>query len=352
MKKLIGAVIGLAVAACTSTGPTGSSGGSSGASTTAAGTTGGASTGGGSTTGGATTGATTSTTTGGNTGLPVIGGCQIFPADNPWNRDITNDPLDPNSDNYMAYMTQGGANVHPDFGSDPTYGIPYVVVPASQPKVPIQFLYSDSDPGPYPIPPNPPIEAGSDRHILVLENGSCTLYEVGSAQMMTIGGQAGWACNAGAIFHLGSNQLRTDCATSADAAGLPILPGLVRYAEATSGAYHHAVRFTMANTQQAFIHPATHYASGITDTNAPPMGLRLRLKASFDLSSYTGSALAVATALKHYGMLLADNGSDFYLSGETNTSWDDNDLNQLKQIPGSAFEVVQSGTVVLPASCP
>jgi hypothetical protein len=279
--------------------------------------------------------------------LPQISGCAVFPVDNPWNRDISNDPVDPNSNNYIASMNGATKFLHPDFGSNLTYGIPYVVVSGTQPKVPVTFDYDeDSDPGPYPIPPDAPIEGGAgstgDRHILVLERDSCLLYETWNSRFVG----PGWHCGSGAIFNLRSNQLRPDTWTSADAAGLPILPGLVRYDEAvTDGEISHAVRFTVQSTQRAFIHPATHYASSNTNPNSPPMGLRVRLKASYDLSRFTGASRVILTALKKYGMFVADNGSDWYISGATDARWNDNDLNQMKTVPGSAFEVVQTGTI-------
>jgi hypothetical protein len=281
------------------------------------------------------------------TSSPQISGCPVFPADNPWNRDISNDPVDPNSGNYIAHMNGATRFLHPDFGSNLTYGIPYVVVAGTQPKVPVTFDYSDeSDPGPYPIPPDAPIEGGAnstgDRHILVLERDSCLLYETWNSRFVG----PGWHCGSGAIFNLRSNQLRPDTWTSADAAGLPVLPGLVRYDEAVvAGEIRHAVRFTVQSTQRAYIHPATHYASSNTDPNAPPMGLRVRLKASYDLSRFTGASKVILTALKKYGMFVADNGSDWYISGATDSRWNDTDLNQMKTVPGSAFEVVQTGTI-------
>lgn len=279
---------------------------------------------------------------------PQIDGVEIFPPDNPWNRDISNDPVDPNSANYMTNMNGGTKFLHADFGSNPDYGIPFVVVPGTQPKVPMVFDYADdSDPGPYPIPPNAPIEGGAsstgDRHILVLDKDNHKLYETFSSYYVG----PGWQCGSGAIFDLTSNSLRPDYWTSADAAGLPILPGLVRYDEAAvAGEIRHAVRFTVARTQRAFIHPATHYASSFTDSNLPPMGLRVRLKANYDLTRFTGAARAILVALKKYGMLLADNGSDWYITGASDPRWDDNDLNQLKTVPASAFEVVQSGPII------
>lgn len=279
--------------------------------------------------------------------LPRIGGCQVFPNDNPWNRDISNDPVDPNSPNYIAHMNGNSKFLHPDFGSNPTYGIPFVVVPGTQPKVPVSFAYSDeSDPGPYPIPPDAPVEGGAastgDRHVLVLEKDSCHLYETYDSHYVG----PGWSCGSGAIFDLTSNRLRPDYWTSADAAGLPILPGLVRYDEVAAGFVNHAIRFTVQSTQRAFIHPATHYASSNIDPNAPPMGLRVRLKSSYDISRFTGAARVILAAMKKYGLILADNGSDWYFTGATDSRWDDNDLNQLKTVPGNAFEVVTSGTII------
>lgn len=293
----------------------------------------------------------------GQAGQPQPGGalagtCSIFPADNPWNRDISEDPLDPNSDVYMKEMNaSGGAMMHPDFGSDPTYGIPFILVPGSQAKVPVSFMYaSESDPGPYPIPLNAPIEGATDptgdRHVLVIDKDACKLFELFDAHPQS----ASWQAGSGALFDLKSNVLRPDQWTSADAAGLPIFPGLVRYEEAvTLGEIKHALRFTMHTTQNAFVHPATHAASSNTSANVPPMGLRVRLKASFDVSAFKGASKAVVAALKRYGMFLADNGSNWYLSGEASsgsTKWNDEDLAQLKKVPASAFEVVKLGPIV------
>ncbi len=274
---------------------------------------------------------------------PQIGGCSIFPADNPWNQDISTLPVDPKSSAYLASMNASTTNLHPDFGSDPTYGIPYVVVPATQPFVPLSFLYADqSDPGPYPIPANAPIEFGNDHHILVLQSGTCMLYEIYHAQYVN----PGWNADSGAIFNLKSDALRPNYWTSADAAGLPILPGLVRYDEVQSGAITHALRFTVQATQDGFIHPATHFADNNPDPNVPPMGLRVRLKASYDISSFTGESLVILTALKKYGMFIADDGADWYISGTTDSRWNANDLNQLLTVPGSSFEVVQTGPII------
>jgi hypothetical protein len=268
-----------------------------------------------------------------------IAGCAVFPADNPWNRDVSRDPVDPRSDAYIASIG-AGRTLHPDFGSDPDYGIPWTTVPGSQARVPMTFLYADeSDPGPYPFPADAPVEAGGDRHVLVLDRDNCRLYETFDSRYVA----PGWRCGSGAVFDLRSNALRPDGWTSADAAGLPILPGLVRRDEVKSGSIRHALRFTARRTQRAYVAPATHFASSSTDLSLPPMGLRVRLKASYDLSRFRGDALVVLSALKTYGMFLADNGSDWFITGETNRLWDDDDLDQLKSVPGSAFEAVQHG---------
>jgi hypothetical protein len=280
-----------------------------------------------------------------STGSPVIGGCPVFPSDSPWNRDISHDPVDPLSDAYVGSIGASG-HLHPDFGSDPSYGIPYVVVPASQPQVPIDFTaYGDqSDKGPYPIPPNAPVESGSDAHVLVLQQGACKLYEMFNSSYSGAGDHH-WNADSGAVFNLNSNALRPDGWTSADAAGLPILPGLVRRDEVRAGVIRHAIRMTVVHTQRGFIHPATHFASSSTNPDLPPMGLRLRLKASFDVSSFPPDARVILTAMKTYGLIVADNGSNWYFTGATDPSWNDDQLNTLKSVPGSAFEVVRSGQI-------
>lgn len=270
-------------------------------------------------------------------------GCPVFPADNPWNQDISQAPLNTKSDAYIQSINAGKTKLYPDFGSNPDYGIPYVVVDNSIPKSEVTAEYADeTDAGPYPIPANPAIEAGGDRHMLLFQKDECKLYELYAA----VKEGAHWLVGSGAIFDLRSNALRPDSWTSADAAGLPIFPGLVRYDEVKSGKITHALRFTVSKTQKAYIHPATHYASNSTDENRPPMGLRLRLKANFDLSGYTGDSLVILQALKTYGMIVADNGSDWYISGATDTRWDDEDLNQIKNVPGSAFEAVDTGALI------
>lgn len=270
---------------------------------------------------------------------PTIAGCPLFPAGDAWRRDISRTRLDPHS---AAWVRSIGAtlHLHPDFGSDPSYGIPYSVVPASQKRVPIRFTaYGDqSDPGPYPVPSTARIEAGGDRHVLVASR-NCHLYELYDAHRSG----KGWAAASGAVFDLRSSRLRPDGWTSADAAGLPILPGLVRPDEIRAGHIDHALRFTAPRTQRGFIHPATHQAGSTSSAGVPPMGARFRLKASFSLRGYHGAALIIARALKTYGMFLADNGSPWFLSGATYRGWNDSDLDQLKQIPGSAFQAVYTG---------
>lgn len=293
-------------------------------------------------------------------GSPMLGGCPMFPPDNAWNRDISKDPVDPNSASYINYILQSGSYLHPDFGSDPgtgeLYGIPYLVVPESEPEIAINFTAygNQSDAGPYPIPLNAPIEGGSgsggDRHVLAVRSGECKLYELYRAFPQA----SAWNADSGAVFDLRANTLRPAGWTSADAAGLPILAGLVRYDEVAAGVIRHAVRFTVASTQKAYITPARHWASSNLNPNAPPMGLRLRLKASYDLSGFTGQARVILIALKQYGMLVADNGSSWYITGAADARWDNDDLGQLKDVPGSAFEVVQvqPGTLCTPTSAP
>ena len=259
-----------------------------------------------------------------------------------------------------AYINFIGSTklLHPDFGTfwdGEPIGIPYVVVPGDQPLVPVAFLYGDeSDAGPYPIPPTPPIEGGADstgdRHILMLGLERCQLHELYYAWPPGSSGDPyndRWYAGSGAIFDLRSDGLRPDGWTSADAAGLPILPGLVRYDETVEkGVIPHALRFTVRATQKGYIHPATHYASTSTDPTRPPMGLRLRMKASYSCSAYSSEVQVICTAMKKYGMFVADNGSDWYVSGAHDPRWDDDRLGDLKKIPGSAFEAVYTGEIV------
>jgi len=273
---------------------------------------------------------------------PLIGGCAVLPGDNAFNRDVSRDPVDPRSADYIDSIGPN-EHLHPDFGSNPDYGIPFSVVDRSQPPVPIRFnAYADeSDPGPYPIPAGAPIEAGSDHHVLVLQRGTCRLYELYAARRVG----AGWEADSGAVFDLRSNALRPEGFTSADAAGLPILPGLLRYDEVRSGAIHHAIRVTVTRTQRAYVHPATHFASDSSNPRLPPMGLRLRLKASFDISAFPADARAILQAMKTYGMIVADNGSDWFFGGATDPRWNDDQLDTLKSVPGGAFEAVRSGAL-------
>jgi hypothetical protein len=276
------------------------------------------------------------------------GRCLVFPASSPWHKNVAKLPVSPRSSAYIAAIG-AGLDLHPDFGSNLTYGIPYAVVPAGQPKVPIHFTaYGDeSDKGPYPIPPGAPVEGGSsatgDRHVLVVQAGACRLYELYSAYPNANGS---WNAASGAVFNLRTNHLRPDGWTSADAAGLPIFAGLIRYDEIRRGRIDHAIRFTAPRTQAGFIHPATHFASSSSDPDLPPMGLRLRLKASFDISHFPRVARIILRAMKTYGLILADNGSPWYFQGATDPRWDDNALDTLKTVPGSAFEVVQTGPIL------
>ncbi|MEY2474352.1 MAG: hypothetical protein QOK28_3681 [Actinomycetota bacterium] len=277
------------------------------------------------------------------------GACPVFPADNAWNTDISAYPVNPNSANYVASIG-ASTNLHPDFGTfwdGAPIGIPFVHVGAGQPLVPVSFDYADeSDPGPYPIPPNAPIEGGAnstgDRHVLVVDDAHCVLYETWDSHKNA---DNSWHAGSGAKFDLRSNALRPDSWTSADAAGLPIYAGLVRYDEVQAGAINHALRFTVSRTQRGYIHPATHYASSSTDANLPPMGLRLRMKASYSCAALSREVQVICTALKHYGMFVADNGSNWYISGQHDPRWNDDALGDLKTIPGSAFEAVSTGSI-------
>jgi hypothetical protein len=273
-------------------------------------------------------------------------GCTILPASNALNEEVARAPVDRNSTNYVASIGLD-AHLHPDFGRNPSYGIPYVVVSRGQPRVPVRFdEYADeSDPGPYPIPPNASVEGAGeagDRHVLVLQRGRCRLYELYDAQR----DGRGWRASNGAVFNLRSNALRPAGWTSADAAGLPIFPLLVRYPEVAGGRIDHALRVTVPRTQRAYIHPATHFASSSSDTSLPPMGLRLRLKADYRLAGFSGQALVILRALKRYGLIVADNGSPWYLTGAPSPRWDEASLAQLKRVPGMAFEAVTSGAIV------
>lgn len=278
-------------------------------------------------------------------------GKRLFPADNAWNRDVSRDPADPNSDALIASIGLQKP-LHPDFGTvwnGAPIGIPYVVVSGAQAKQAVRFEYADeSDAGPYPIPPNPPIEGGEksdgDRHILMLDRDNWKLYELFSAHR----DGAGWRAGSGAIFDLKSNKQRPAGWTSADAAGLPILPGLVRYDEVVEeGEITHALRFTIVHSRRAYVAPATHFASRSNNPNLPPMGMRVRLKANVDVSGFPKEAQVILRALKKYGMIVADNGSDWFLSGAPDMRWNDDNLNTLKRVRGRDFEVVKMGEAVV-----
>lgn len=289
---------------------------------------------------------------------PTIDGCLIYPADNIWNVPVDKLPLDPKSASYIKSIDSGGNhNLHPDFGqgvwppgSNAPIGIPYISVPDSEPLIDINFIWfgDESDPGPYPIPLNAPIEGGpdsdGDRHVLSLEHTNCLLYELYFATPN--GGQ--WDAGSGSIYDLTVNgPFRTDGFTSADAAGLPILPGLIRYDEVNAGVIRHAIRFTSPVSQNKHIWPARHDA-GDANSKFPPMGARLRLKENFDISGFSPSVQVILQALKTYGMILADNGSGWYLSGEPNENWDNDTLvPELSDVPGTAFEVVDTSVLMI-----
>lgn len=277
---------------------------------------------------------------------------RMFPADNAWNKDISSEPLDPSSDVLIA-TCGANAQLHPDFGTTwlgSPIGIPYVVVNGNQAKVPVSFYYAgESDPGPYPVPRDAPIEGGAsstgDRHVLVLDSDNWKLYELFDAHPVNGGDR--WTAGSGAVFDLSSNALRPAGWTSADAAGLPILPGLVRYDEVVEQKeIRHALRFTCPTTRRAYVAPARHFASSRTDASQPPMGMRLRLKSTVNISGFPPDVQVILRALQKYGMFLADNGSSFYLSGAHDMRWNDDELGAMKQLHGRDFEVVKMGPLV------
>ncbi|MEX2108172.1 MAG: hypothetical protein WD827_04710 [Solirubrobacterales bacterium] len=293
---------------------------------------------------------------------PDLGGCPVFP-DPPaslsprapslpnqaaWNQDISKAPIARNSGATIAYINaHGGSFLHPDFGSPRPYGFPYSVVGTGQSMLPVRYTAygSESDRGPFPIPLNAPVEGGrgsdGDRHVLAIDRARCTLYELYRAFPMH-GGGAHWNADSGVEWDLRSTELRPDSWTSADAAGLPIFPGLIRFDEVATGHVDHAIRVTFDSTRDAWVHPASHCAGDTSNPNAPAMGTRLRLKAGYGLGRFRGAAKVISTALKRYGMIVADNGSNWFFGGTSDRRWDDENLNQLKRIPGSAFQVVKS----------
>jgi hypothetical protein len=272
--------------------------------------------------------------------IPGAPGCAVFPSTNVWNKRV--DSLPTRSDSRTLMRSIGlGAPLHPDFSSiaGGDYGIPYNVVGADVTGQQVTFQYADeSDAGPYPIPADVRIEGGSDRHILVVDRTTCVLYELFDARRV----DGAWRAGSGAIWDMDSNALRPRGWTSADAAGLPILPGLARYDEVAAGAIRHALRFTTDETRRRFIFPARHFASDSDAATLPPMGLRIRLKASVDVSGFGPQSRVILRALKRYGMILADNGSPLYVTGAPDRGWDDDDLHDLHAITGDDFEVVDT----------
>ena len=286
---------------------------------------------------------------------PTVSGCPTLPTDNIWNARVDALPVHPRSASYISSIG-ATTGLKADFGAGlwngGPIGISFVTVPGTQPKVPVRFDYADeSDSGPYPIPPNPPIEGGAssdgDRHVLVVDRDNCVLYELFGAYPQPDGT---WTAGSGAIFPLTSNALRPAGWTSADAAGLPILPGLVRYEEVAAGQIAHALRFTAQVTQRAYVWPARHFASSNTSLSVPPMGIRVRLKANVDISRFSPETRVLLQALKTYGMLLADNGSNWYVSGVPDERWNNTTLRELANVKGSSFEVVDTASLMVNAN--
>jgi hypothetical protein len=282
---------------------------------------------------------------------PTIAGCPVFPADNAWNTDISNLPVDSHSASWLANSGGPSLRIHPDFGDSGTsmpYGIPFIVTNSSHPMVNVTFQYADeSDPGPYPFGPDTPIEGGAgsggDQHAIMLDSSNCTLYELYDANYSPQGSTAG----SGAIWNLRSDALRPSGWTSADAAGLPILPGLLRQDEVAAGLVRHAIRMTVQTTDKLFIWPARHQAGSVSDPSYPPMGARFRLKGSVDISHFSRDTQVVLTAMKHYGLMVADNGSNWYFQGAAQPGWDNAMLDELKSIPVSDFEAVDTSSLII-----
>ena len=299
---------------------------------------------------------------------PGIEPCSVFPdppaslsprapslaTEAAWNQDISKAPRDPRSAAYIAYInSHGGDHLHPDFGSPRPYGFPYSVVGAGQRRLPVHYTaYGDeSDPGPFPVPAGAPVEGGNhsdgDRHVLVVDRAGCKLYELYRA-FYVARPRPHWNADSGTAWDLRSPARRPDGWTSADAAGLPIFPGLIRYDEVAAGHLEHAIRVTFDSTRNAWVHPASHCAGDTGSGNAPAMGTRLRLEAGYGLGGFSGASKTIAEAMKRYGLIVADNGSNWYFGGSSDRRWDDENLDQLKRIPGSAFEVVASAAGVHP----
>ncbi len=290
--------------------------------------------------------------------LSSLNGFVPFPAANLWNTDISAAPVDPNSAGFIQFI--GGTKpVHADFGAGlyagQSMGIPYQVVTGTQAKVAIKLgaYASEDDPGPMPVPSNALIEGypkpgDGDRHVLVLDKDACWLYELGAAKLKN----GAWSADAAAVWDMTISEQRPYTWTSVDAAGLSVFAGLARYDEVAAGAIHHALRFTVPQSQRAFTPPASHWASSLTSTNAPPMGMRLRLKAGFDISGFSKQNQVILTALKKYGMILADNGSAMYISGAPDDRWSNDDLHHLGSLTASDFEVVQMQQIYTPSNVP
>jgi hypothetical protein len=268
--------------------------------------------------------------------------CQVFPADNIWNADISTLPVHGQSAQWLASMSSSTTNLHPDFGGPP-YGFPHNIVNNTHATVSVTFQYaSESDPGPYPLGSDTLIENGSDRHALIINSQTCTLYELFGLS----GSGSSWTAGSGAIFPLGSDALRPLGWTSADAAGLPIFPGLVRWDEVQAGAIRHAIRFTAMQSDRSFLWPARHQAGTASNPSLPPMGARFRLKSAYDISRFSAQAQVIVLAMQHYGLILADNGSNWFFSGTEDASWPDTLLSELKTIPASQFDAVDESSLM------
>jgi hypothetical protein len=287
-----------------------------------------------------------------------LNGFVPFPASDLWNENIAGAPVDPNSDAIINFIG-GTTPLHPDFGSGlyagQSIGIPYIVVSGTPPvKITLTEYGDESDPGPMPVPGNAPIEGypkpgSGDRHVLVLDRDNCWLYELYNAHATKNGN---WNAGSSAVWDLLTNEQRPYTWTSADAAGLPVFPGLARYDEFAAGAIQHALRFTVKNSRAAFTPPASHWAANSTSPDAAPMGMRLRLKPSYDISGFPAQAKIVLTALQQYGMIMADNGSSMYISGVPDSRWDNDDLGALKSVPASAFDVVLMNPIYTEGNVP
>jgi len=269
--------------------------------------------------------------------------CQVFPQDNIWNTDISTLPVHARSAQWLVSMAAATTNLHPDFGGPP-YGFPFNVVDNTHPTVTVSFQYAgESDPGPYPVGADTSIESGSDRHALIINRNTCTLYEL----FDLAGSGSRWTAGSGAVFNLGSDGLRPLGWTSADAAGLAMFPGLVRWDEVQAGAINHAIRFTAQQSDQSFLWPARHQAGTAANPALPPMGARFRLKTGYDVSHFSTPAQTILRAFQHYGLILADNGSNWFFSGTEDASWPDSLLSELKNVPAGQFEAIDESSLMV-----